>query len=71
MMNTNWAMVEPDVQHAVSREALCRARQVIAAQANLLAEKMEGGLLMPLDGPDSLRLLAMMLEADESVSLAA
>ncbi len=50
---------------SLSREALSRARQLVGAQAGLLAEQMERGILPALDGPDALRLLAMILGAGE------
>ena len=45
----------------LAREALERARHIIGAQAQLLAEQMERGSIPSFDGPDALRLLAMIL----------
>ncbi len=60
-----WTHLDPNDQLRLSREALDRARHVIGAQAITLAEKMESGQLQTFDGPDALRLLAMVL-AQES-----
>jgi len=60
-MGTKWAALEQDVQTTLAREALDRARHIVGAQAVLLAEKMESGAIQTLDGPDALRLLALVL----------
>jgi hypothetical protein len=56
---------------ALSREALDRARRLVGAQAEMLAEQMSSGSLPPLDGPDALRLLAMILAQEPAPSEAA
>jgi hypothetical protein len=61
VMASDWASVSPDIQVSLSREALIRARQLISAQAGMLADQMDLGLLPQLDGPDALRMLAMIL----------
>jgi hypothetical protein len=63
-MAFEWVELESAGQITLSREALTRARHVIAAQAMLLAENMEHGKLQNLDGPDALRLLAMILSEE-------
>jgi len=64
VMASDWASVSPDMQVSLSREALIRARQLISAQAGMLADQMDLGVVPPLDGPDALRLLAMILVED-------
>ena len=66
-MSTEWNLTSPDQQLALSREALRRARTMVGAQAELLAEQMERGTLPSFEGPDALRLLAMILR-DESLA---
>jgi hypothetical protein len=68
---SDWSMVSPELQVALSREALRQARQVIGAQAGLLAEQMDAGALTRLDGPDALRLLAMILAEEDPLLKAA
>ena len=63
-MLSEWSDLDPDLRAAVTREALTQARHVIGAQAQLLAEQMERGGLCMLEGPDALRLLAMLLEEE-------
>jgi FPC/CPF motif-containing protein YcgG len=60
-MTSDWALVSHEMQVSVSREALIRARQLISAQAGMLADQMDLGVVPALDGPDALRLLAMIL----------
>jgi hypothetical protein len=60
-MTSDWATVSPDLQVSLSREALSQARLLISAQASMLADQMDLGVVPPLDGPDALRLLAMIL----------
>ncbi|HJS88317.1 MAG TPA: hypothetical protein VJ779_22950 [Acetobacteraceae bacterium] len=57
-----WDTLSPDLQLSLSREALSQARRLVGAQAAVLAEQMELGALPSLEGPDALRLLAMMLD---------
>ncbi len=68
---SDWSSVSPQLQASLSREALRQARQVISAQAGLLADQMEAGLLTPLDGPDALRLVAMILAEEDPLLQAA
>ncbi len=60
-MASDWTTVSTDLQISLSREALTRARQLISAQASMLADQMDLGVVPTLDGPDALRLLAMIL----------
>ncbi len=50
-----------DLQLALSREALRRAAETIAGQAEILAGEMENGGLADQGGPDALRLLAAVV----------
>ncbi len=57
-MLADWNILSDDVQLVLSREALRRAAEIIAGQAELLAEEMEAGGLCDRGGPNALRLLA-------------
>lgn len=57
-MLADWNVLSDDLQLTLSREALRRAAEIIAEQAELLAEEMETGCLRDRGGPDALRLLA-------------
>lgn len=57
-MLTDWNVLSDDLQLILTREALRRAAEIIAAQAEALAGEMEGGFLCDRGGPDALRLLA-------------
>jgi hypothetical protein len=57
-MLATWNILSDDVQLVLSREALWRAAEIIANQAELLAEDMEVGALRDRGGADALRLLA-------------
>ena len=63
-MVSDWNTISSDLQLSLSREALSRARHVVGAQAALLAEQMDEGLLPNLGGSDALRLLAAMLAGE-------
>jgi hypothetical protein len=67
-MNSEWATVSSDMQVSLSREALHRARHLISAQAELLAEQMDLGAVPRLDGPDALRLLSIILSQEPDAS---
>ncbi len=60
-MLRDWNLLSDELQLALSREALCRAAETIAGQAELLAGEMESGRLSDLGGPDALRLLASVV----------
>ena len=57
-MLADWNVLSDDLQLVLSREALRRAAEIIAEQAETLATEMEGGYLCDRGGPDALRLLA-------------
>jgi len=60
-MLCNWNQLSDDLQLTLSREALRRAAETIADQAEVLAEEMESGALADQGGPDALRLLAAVV----------
>ena len=62
-MLSDWALLSDDLQLVVSREALCRAAETIAGQAEFLAVEMETGGLCDRGGPDALRLLAAVVRS--------
>lgn len=57
-MLDNWNILSDDLQLVLTREALRRAAEIIASQAEALAGEMEDGYLRDRGGPDALRLLA-------------
>jgi len=57
-MLADWNGLSDDLQLVLSREALGRAADIIAEQAELLAGEMELGSLADRGGPAALRLLA-------------
>ncbi len=58
MMLSDWNVLSDDLQLILSREAMRRAAEIIAGQAEVLAGEMETGGLNDRGGPDALRLLA-------------
>ena len=62
-MLADWNRLSDDLQLTLSREALRRAAETIASQAEVLAEEMECGALADHGGPDALRLLAAVVRA--------
>jgi len=60
-MLSDWNLLSEDVQLALSREALRRASQTLACQAQQLAEEIEHGAIMDRGGSDALRLLATVV----------
>lgn len=56
-----WQTLSDEAQLVLSREALRHAAEIIAGQAETLAEEMELGSLTDLGGPDALRLLAAVV----------
>ena len=60
-MLTDWNLLSEELQLMVSREALRRAADVIAGQADELATEMEIGGLSDCGGPEALRLLAAVV----------
>jgi len=69
-MLRDWNLLSDELQLALSREALSRAAETIAGQAELLAGEMESGRLSDLGGPDALRLLASVVRVTGQDSLA-
>jgi hypothetical protein len=57
-MLADWNILSDDLQLVLSREALRRAAEIIAEQAEMLATEMEAGCLSDQGGPNALRLLA-------------
>lgn len=70
-MVQDWNLLSDDLQLALSREALRRAADTIAEQAEVLAAEMEMGGLIDRGGPDALRLLANVVRINGEGSLSA
>jgi hypothetical protein len=62
-MISDWNLLSDDLQLTLSREALRRAAETIAGQAEILAGEIEAGTLADRGGPDALRLLAAVVRA--------
>ena len=60
-MLTDWNSLSEDLQLVLAREALLRAAETIAGQAETLAQEMEAGCLEDRGGPDALRLFAAVV----------
>jgi hypothetical protein len=60
-MLADWNILSDDLQLVLSREALRRAVETIAGQAEVLADEMEVGTLADRGGVDALRLLAAVV----------
>ncbi len=60
-MLSEWDVIPEDLQLTLTREALRRASELIASQAETLADEMACGALADRGGPDALRLLAAVL----------
>lgn len=58
-----WTTLSDDLQLALAEQALSRAAETIAGQAESLAAEMEEGSLTDQGGPDALRLLAAVIRA--------
>ena len=58
-----WTALSDDLQLALAEQALQRAAETIAGQAESLATEMETGSLSDQGGPDALRLLAAVIRA--------
>jgi hypothetical protein len=63
MRPADWHELSDSMQIALSRQALERAAETLAAHAELLAREMEGGALLDQGGPDALRLFAAVVRA--------
>jgi hypothetical protein len=68
-MIADWNVLSETLQLALSREALRRAAETIAGQAEILAEDMECGMLTDSGGPNALRLLAAVVRDTEQRAL--
>ncbi len=68
MPPADWTHLSDDLQLVLSREALRRAADTLAAQAEILAEEMEDGALHDRGGPDALRLFAAVVRATQRES---
>lgn len=60
-MLRDWNVLSDDMQIALSREALAKAAETIARQAEILAVEIEAGNLADYGGPEALRLLAAVV----------
>jgi hypothetical protein len=67
---TEWTMLSDDAQLQLAREAMRRASETLARQAELLADEMESGAIADRGGPDALRLLAQMVRLSGRDTLA-
>ena len=65
-----WNLLSEELQLVLSREALRKAAETIAGQAELLAEEMECGNLLDRGGADALRLLASVVRVNGDAHLA-
>jgi len=68
-MLSDWNEMSDDLQLTLAREALLRAAETIADQAELLAGEMEAGGLTDRGGPDALRLLARVVRLNGLATL--
>jgi hypothetical protein len=57
-MTTDWNFLSDELQLVLSQEALRRAGEIIAGQAEMLAGEIEHGYLIDRGGAEALRLLA-------------
>ena len=55
---TDWNFLSDELQLVLSQEALRRAGEIIAGQAEMLAGEIEHGYLIDRGGAEALRLLA-------------
>ena len=60
-MLRDWHSLSDDAQLALSRQAMRRAAETIAEQAELLAREIEHGTLDDRGGPEALRLFAAVV----------
>ena len=60
-MLREWHVLSDDAQLALSRQAMRRAAETIAEQAELLAQEIEFGTIDDRGGPEALRLLAAVV----------
>jgi hypothetical protein len=57
-MTSDWNFLSDELQLVLSQEALRRAGEIIAGQAEMLAGEIEHGYLIDRGGAEALRLLA-------------
>ncbi len=60
-MPNDWSALSDESQLALSREALRRAAETFAGQAEVLAGEIDGGSLTDRGGAEALRLLAAVV----------
>ena len=60
-MLRDWNRLPEELQLAVTREALRRAAETIAEQAEMLAVQMDSGAIADQGGAEALRLLAAVV----------
>jgi hypothetical protein len=65
-MPADWNLMSDELQLVVSREALAKASDIIAGQADLLAQEIENGRLEDRGGADALRLLAAIIRLNRA-----
>ena len=70
-MFADWNQMPEDLQVGLAREALNRAVEMIAEQAEALADEIERGSLTDRGGPNALRLFAAVVRSDSGSVLAA
>ena len=70
-MLSDWNLLSDDLQLLVTREALKKATETLADQAEVLATEMEGGTICDRGGPDALRLLAAIFRVNGNAALSA
>ena len=69
-MVTKWECLSDELQLFLSQEALRRAGEIIAGQAEMLAGEIERGFLVDRGGADALRLLANVVRGTAAEGLA-
>lgn len=70
-MYEDWDILPEEVQLALAREALRRATETVASQAEILAQEMEAGSISDRGGTEALRLLAAIMRLTGQDSLGA
>jgi hypothetical protein len=68
-MYEDWDILPEAVQLALAREALRRATETVASQAEILAQEMEAGSISDRGGTEALRLLAAIVRLTGQDSL--
>jgi len=58
-----WDSLSDDAQLALARQALHRAAETLAFQAEFIADEMDGGTLPDRGGAEALRLLVAVMRA--------